>query len=102
MFERSGRDRAFTGVAGGIGERLGVDPTVVRLAFVALSLAAGIGVALYLGAYLASDDPAPGGPTPSAPSRTSVRRRLPLMEWSLSIVSVAAGASSINVSLCHS
>ena len=73
MFERSGRDRVFTGVAGGIGERLGVDPTVVRLAFVALSLAAGIGVVLYVGAYVASDDPATGS-TPSIPSRTSVRR----------------------------
>ena len=75
MFERSGRDRAFTGVAGGIGERLGVDPTVVRLAFVALSLAAGIGVVLYLGAYLASDEPV-SRVTPSTPSRTSVRRAI--------------------------
>ena len=73
MFERSGRDRVLTGVAGGMGERLGVDPTVVRLCFVALSLAAGIGVVLYLGAYLVSDDPASVA-APSAPSRTSVRR----------------------------
>jgi signal transduction histidine kinase len=73
MFERSGRDRVLTGVAGGLGERLSVDPTVVRLAFVALSLAAGIGVILYLGAYLLSDN-AVSGASPVAPSRTSLRQ----------------------------
>ena len=73
MFERSGRDRVLSGVAGGLGECLSVDPTVVRLAFVALSLAAGIGVVLYLGAYLLSDN-AVSGVTPAAPSRTSLRQ----------------------------
>ena len=72
LFERSRRDHVFTGVAGGLGERLGVDPTVVRLAFVALSLAAGIGVVLYLAAFLASDDPHPS--SVPAPSRTSARQ----------------------------
>jgi signal transduction histidine kinase len=57
---RSTRDRAIAGVAGGIGERIGVDPTVVRLAFVALSLAAGIGLVLYLVAYLVSVEPEAG------------------------------------------
>jgi len=52
VFSRSSRDRVLTGVAGGIAERVGVDPVVVRLAFVALSAAGGIGVALY-GAGLA-------------------------------------------------
>jgi signal transduction histidine kinase len=71
---RSTRDRAITGVAGGIGERIGVDPTVVRLAFVALSLAAGIGLVLYLVAYLVSVEPEPGlaGVRP----RTSARQAL--------------------------
>jgi signal transduction histidine kinase len=72
LFERSRRDRVFTGVAGGIGERWAVDPTVVRLAFVALSLAAGIGVVLYLLAFILSDDPVQSS-TPSA-SRTSARQ----------------------------
>ncbi len=40
VFRRSSSDRVLTGVAGGIGERLGIDPLVVRLAFVVLSLAA--------------------------------------------------------------
>jgi len=49
----------LTGVAGGIGERLGTDPTVVRLSFAALSLAAGMGVILYVVAYLVSVEPDP-------------------------------------------
>jgi signal transduction histidine kinase len=71
---RSARDRVATGVAGGIGERIGVDPTVVRLAFVALSLAAGIGVVLYLAAYLVSVEPDPG--VTAARPRTSARQAL--------------------------
>jgi signal transduction histidine kinase len=69
---RSSRDRVIAGVAGGIGERLGVDPIVVRLAFVALSLAAGIGVVLYLVAYLFSVEPEPVATAP--PTGTSVRQ----------------------------
>jgi signal transduction histidine kinase/phage shock protein PspC (stress-responsive transcriptional regulator) len=71
---RSGRDRALTGVAGGIGERLGVDPTVVRLAFVALSLAAGIGVIAYLLVALVSVEPQQDGTPPAA--GTSARQAL--------------------------
>ncbi len=73
--QRSTRDRVLTGVAGGIGERIGVDPTVVRLCFVALTLAAGIGAAAYLAAWLAS---VPGTAAISAPQPTSVRQALAL------------------------
>ena len=72
---RSARDRVISGVAGGIGERLGVDPTVVRLAFVALSLAAGIGVLAYLVAVLVSVEPEQGAPAPAV-AGTSVRQAL--------------------------
>ncbi len=41
---RSEGDRVLLGVAGGIGERIEVDPLVVRLAFVLLTLAGGVGV----------------------------------------------------------
>jgi phage shock protein PspC (stress-responsive transcriptional regulator) len=56
-FARSAGDRVFTGVAGGIGERLGVESLVIRLSFVVLSLAAGLGLALYVLLYLVSADP---------------------------------------------
>lgn len=51
---RSATDRVLLGVAGGIGERIGVDPLVVRLAFVLLSLAGGVGFLAYLAALVAS------------------------------------------------
>ena len=35
-------------MCGGIGEYFGIDPTLVRLGFVALSLLAGGGVAVYI------------------------------------------------------
>jgi len=49
------RDRAngvVAGVAAGIARALGVDPTLVRLLFALLTLAAGAGIALYLAAAL--------------------------------------------------
>ncbi|MGZ4132392.1 MAG: ATP-binding protein [Actinomycetota bacterium] len=68
LFVRSRNDRVLSGVAGGIGERIGVESLVVRLAFVVLSLAAGLGLALYVVLYLASAEPANGEPTVVRPS----------------------------------
>lgn len=45
---RSRRNRMLAGVAGGVAEHLGLDPFVVRLAFIVLALAAGFGVVGYL------------------------------------------------------
>jgi signal transduction histidine kinase len=59
LFTRSAGDRVVAGVAGGLGERMGVESTVVRLAFVVLSLAAGLGLALYVLMYLLSAEPDP-------------------------------------------
>jgi signal transduction histidine kinase/phage shock protein PspC (stress-responsive transcriptional regulator) len=55
--ERSAGDRVLFGVAGGIGERVGVDPLVVRLAFVLLTLAGGVGVVCYLLGVVMSVEP---------------------------------------------
>jgi signal transduction histidine kinase len=40
------------GVAAGLSRKLGIDPTVLRLAFVVFSVASGFGVALYMVAWL--------------------------------------------------
>jgi signal transduction histidine kinase len=45
---RSPRQRMFGGVAGGIGERLGVDPVLVRAMFAVLAVGGGAGLLLYL------------------------------------------------------
>ncbi len=47
---RSRSDRMIAGVCGGIGDYLGIDPPVVRLGFVALTLLAGAGVVVYVAA----------------------------------------------------
>ena len=48
---RSRSDRVIAGVCGGVGARLGIDTTIVRIAFVALALA-WIGVPLYVLAWI--------------------------------------------------
>lgn len=45
---RSRSDRVVAGVASGVGRHLGIDPLVVRLAFVALAFAVGFGIVVYL------------------------------------------------------
>jgi signal transduction histidine kinase len=44
---RTTRGRALGGVAAGLGEHLGLSPLVLRLAFAALALAGGLGLAMY-------------------------------------------------------
>lgn len=68
----------IAGVCGGVGARLGIDATIVRIAFVALALA-WVGVPLYLlGWILLPHDPAPtagAGPVDAVrPARTAARR----------------------------
>ncbi|TMK45588.1 MAG: PspC domain-containing protein [Actinobacteria bacterium] len=75
VFRRSSSDRVLMGVAGGIGERLGIDPLVVRLAFVVLSLAGGVGVLLYVAAALVSRGPDPETQPESSP-RTGARQAI--------------------------
>ena len=45
---RSRNDKMLAGVCGGLGDFLGLDPTMVRLMFVLLAILGGHGVILYL------------------------------------------------------
>lgn len=63
---RSSDDRVVAGVCGGLGAGLGVDPTVIRLAFGVLALANGAGVVAYLVA-LAALPKQPAATTGAAP-----------------------------------
>ena len=46
LLTRSMKDRMFAGVCGGLGDYLGMDPTVIRLIFVLLFFVTGPGVLL--------------------------------------------------------
>lgn len=52
VLRRSRDDRVIGGVAGGLGRYLGIDPIVVRVAFVVLVLFGGSGVIAYLVGWL--------------------------------------------------
>jgi phage shock protein C len=64
---RSTTDRKISGVSGGLGAYLGIDPVLVRVGFVVTTLASGIGLLAYLAllAIVPADDahpaPAPVG-----------------------------------------
>jgi phage shock protein C len=49
---RSESDRMVAGVCGGLGEHLGIDPTLVRIVFVILALFGASGLVLYVALWL--------------------------------------------------
>ncbi|QTE71086.1 PspC domain-containing protein [Clostridiales bacterium FE2011] len=49
---KSNKNRKICGVCGGIAEYLNADPTLIRLAFVVISMAAGTGLLAYIAAAL--------------------------------------------------
>jgi phage shock protein C len=53
QLRRSKTDKVIAGVCGGLGRSLGVDPVWLRIAFVALTLAGGSGVLIYVIAWIA-------------------------------------------------
>src|SRR3989442_15774262 len=56
---RRGSDRIIAGVCSGLGQYLGVEPLLVRIVFVILTLVgAGIGILLYLALWFLMDPPA--------------------------------------------
>ena len=56
---KSNTNKKVAGVCGGIGEYFDIDPTLVRLGFVALSFLAGGGLAVYIiAAIIMPDRPA--------------------------------------------
>lgn len=53
---RTRDDRMLGGVCGGLGRYFNVDPTIVRLLFVLLTVTGGSGVALYLACWIVFPD----------------------------------------------
>ena len=64
---RTSRDRVVGGVCGGIGRYFGIDPTLVRIGFVALVLFGGAGLIVYGAALLLVPLDEEGAGVPSSP-----------------------------------
>jgi phage shock protein C len=60
---RSRSERVIAGVCGGIGRYLGVDPVLLRIAFIVLALANGLGVIAYVVAWVAIPEEGPDQPS---------------------------------------
>jgi phage shock protein PspC (stress-responsive transcriptional regulator) len=56
LLRRSYSDRMLGGVAGGLARYLGVDSTIIRIAFVVLAVFGGAGIPLYLAGLLLIPD----------------------------------------------
>jgi phage shock protein PspC (stress-responsive transcriptional regulator) len=61
---RSTTDRKISGVSGGLGAYLGIDPVLIRVGFVVTTLASGVGLLAYL-ALLALVPAHQGRPAPA-------------------------------------
>jgi phage shock protein C len=65
---KSARDKVVAGVCGGLAEYFGIDPAIVRLAFVIAALAGGASVAVYIVLAIVLTD---GSPDDAAAPRTA-------------------------------
>ncbi|HEV2873064.1 MAG TPA: PspC domain-containing protein [Actinomycetota bacterium] len=78
LVRRSHSERVVAGVCGGIGRYLGIDPVLLRIAFVILALANGLGVIAYVIAWVAIPEERPGQPLGPAPEARRETGRLVL------------------------
>jgi signal transduction histidine kinase len=83
---RDTRHRVLGGVCAGLGRHMGIDPLIVRVAFVAAAVAGGIGIAVYAVAWVL----VPAGEAPAA----AVRRRP-----SRGTIQIAAGIGLLALSV---
>src|SRR3954464_2049452 len=70
VLRRDPQHRMLGGVCAGLARHLGVDPLVVRVAFVAAATAGGVGIAVYLLAWVF----VPAGDSPGRPLRLRTSR----------------------------
>jgi len=73
---RRSTDRVIGGVCSGLGRYLGVDPVLLRIAFVLLALAGGGGIVLYIVAWILIPEEKPGEDIGSVPPTSAETLRL--------------------------
>jgi len=76
VLRRSRQDRLVAGVCGGLGRYLGVDPVLLRVAFVVLAIGGGIGFLIYGVAWLIIPREAPGDDLGAAPRSSAAAGRV--------------------------
>jgi phage shock protein C len=74
LLRRSHQDRIIGGVAGGLGRYFGVDPVLIRVAFVVLVFAGGAGLLAYFILWIAVPEEKPGEPVAAHPEAASENR----------------------------
>src|SRR5512132_763825 len=76
VVRRSRGERVIAGVCGGIGRYLGVDPVLLRIAFIVLALANGLGGIAYVVCWVAIPEERPDQPSapPAPPGRRETGR----------------------------
>ena len=89
---RSSGNRMITGVCGGIAEYLSVDPTLVRLAFVLLTILNGAGLLIYIVMAII----VPLNPSTSVPA---TRLSLPDLSWIGISIALVIGLALISFGL---
>ncbi|HEY9473684.1 MAG TPA: PspC domain-containing protein [Mycobacteriales bacterium] len=87
---RSRTERMVSGVAGGIGEYLGVDPVLLRVMFAVLTVFGGLGALLYLVCWLMMPDEGERFSPVDTVLGRGPRRRMGLTGETVLLVSVAA------------
>ncbi|MFL6052948.1 MAG: PspC domain-containing protein [Actinoallomurus sp.] len=87
---RAHEGRLITGVCAGLGRYTGIDPIVFRVGFALLVLTTGVGVLLYLGAFLLMGAP-DGGPS----KLERLGRRLFEGDAALALLGAALGAVTV-------
>src|SRR5215210_8054199 len=85
VLRRDTEHRMVAGVCSGLARHLGVDPLIVRVAFVAAATAGGVGVAIYLLAWVF----VPAGDAPARPLRLRTSRGM---------IEIAAGVALLVLS----
>lgn len=73
---RRSTDRVIGGVCSGLGRYLGIDPVLLRIAFVVLAFAGGGGIVLYVVAWILIPEERPGEALGSVPPSSSETLRL--------------------------
>lgn len=96
---RSRKNRVFKGVAGGIGEYFGIDPVLVRLAFLLTFAMGGVGVFAYILGWVLLPKRPKGQAVPTTPSTNGleVLHNRSLGVWVLIAIGVAFFLDEFNL-----